>query len=468
MPPCPATMASSSPPQATPTSTPTSRSNTEVDGAPGITNLQQEEHEIPIIDLSNVNTPQLLTQLYKACSTWGFFQLINHNIPSSLLHSFQNEMSNFFALPYATKSKLKRNANNARGYFDDELTKRKRDWKEALDVGVPGSRDWTLEDVDVRNGCLDGYNQFPMESDCCLDFRSVVVEYFEECSRLSGRLAELMILALNHHGNDNDDNGGKEESNLDEEEGEFLERIKKYHTSYLRMNYYPPSKGSDENINNDGENERATRNENLHNNSFSNIKSAAADTLGISPHRDAGFLTILLQDNDCHSLQVARFEDDDHIGDDDPEKWVTVHPVPGALTINTGDMAMICSNGRFRAPLHRVRTDPTRKRYSAPFFYNPGYTELISPFASCCKEKENEKSRCTTADIMKFNPCQWGYFRGFRFAGDLTDLGVEIQTSHFKVVGSNSNHIEKQKKFMEVVDYEKRFDVEKYRHIIAD
>ena len=61
---------------------------------------------------------------------------------------------------------------------------------------------------------------------------------------------------------------------------------------------------------------RLTSNNNLHNNSFSN-QSASAQTLGISPHRDAGFLTILLQDINCHSLQVARFEDDDHIGNDD-------------------------------------------------------------------------------------------------------------------------------------------------------
>ena len=70
--------------------------------------------------------------------------MINHGIPPTKIDAFQNAMKSFFALPYDTKLRLKRNANNARGYFDDELTKRKRDWKEALDVGVPGSRDWNL------------------------------------------------------------------------------------------------------------------------------------------------------------------------------------------------------------------------------------------------------------------------------------------------------------------------------------
>ena len=277
-----------------------------------------------------------------------------------------------------------------------------------------------------RNACLDGYNRFPSRDECP-EFRRVAVEYFEECAQLSNRLAKLMVSALS---------GGEDA------EEEFLERMGEEHTSYLRMNYYPPGDVGD--VTDNGQN--------LHNNSFS-ARAAGEGTLGISPHRDAGFLTILLQDDDCHSLQVARFEDDDHIGDDD--RWVTVHPVPGSLTINTGDMAMICSNGKFRAPLHRVLTDPTRKRYSAPFFYNPGYEEPISPFACCCGPPETPKYRA----------CLWGYFRALRFAGDLTDLGVEIQTSHFRV-GSDSDHVEKQGRFMEAVDFGEPFNVERYRHIL--
>lgn len=401
-------------------------------------------NEIPIIDLSNPNRSQLIEQLYEACSTWGFFQLINHGIPSHLLTSFRHAMCNFFALPYDVKLQLKRHAKNARGYFDDELTKRKRDWKEAIDVGAPGSRDWNLPDDDVQNACLDGYNQFP-SGDECPNFRDVIVEYFQQCSKLSSHLARLMTLALS----------GIEIN--DEEIEMFLERMEAEHTSYLRMNYYPPCSTEG-----------------------NNHKPGSTGALGISPHRDAGFLTILLQDDDCHSLQVARFEDDDVIEEDD--KWVTVHPVPDSLTINTGDMAMICSNGRFRAPLHRVLTDPEKKRYSAPFFYNPGYNELIAPFACFCKEViaedlgepsnndatgcDDETNNIRELQALKYHPCLWGYFRALRFAGDLTDLGVEIQTSHYKME-SKSSHIEKQRRFLELVNFEEPFDVERYRHVLA-
>ena len=87
---------------------------------PNNNNNNNSDSEIPIIDLSNTNTTELSDQLYHACSTWGFFQLINHGISSELIEAFQNAMANFFELPYDIKVKLKRNAKNARGYFDDE------------------------------------------------------------------------------------------------------------------------------------------------------------------------------------------------------------------------------------------------------------------------------------------------------------------------------------------------------------
>ena len=57
--------------------------------------------------------------------------------------------------------------------------------------------------------------------------------------------------------------------------GHFSELLRERHTSYLRLNWFPPCAAPEPN------------------------------TLGISPHRDAGFLTVLAQDVDCHSLQAT-------------------------------------------------------------------------------------------------------------------------------------------------------------------
>jgi isopenicillin N synthase-like dioxygenase len=346
---------------------------------------------VPVIDLSDPEEV-VVQAIAKACATYGFFQLTSHGIPQDLIADFREQMRLYFDLPHETKVQWKRDEQNARGFFDDELTKQKRDWKECLDVGVPGSRDWSFPDDDPSNACLDGYNRFPPSS-LLPHFRSVVVDYFEQCTVLSEKLALLMGKGL---GMDKDP---------------LLANLSLLHTSYLRMNYYPPCREE--------------------------------EPLGISPHHDAGFLTVLLQDDDCHSLQVLNGHNE----------WVTVEPVPGGVTINTGDMAMIWSNGAYRAPLHRVLTDECKVRYSAPFFYNPPYTTKIAPF---CPQEE-----CV------YDPCLWGYFRAVRFAGDLTDFGVEIQSSDYKR-GRKSPHLKKQARFEDEAHFHEPFSVEKYRPLLQD
>jgi isopenicillin N synthase-like dioxygenase len=46
---------------------------------------------------------------------------------------------------------------------------------------------------------------------------------------------------------------------------------------------------------------------------------------------------------------------------------VVLDPVPGAFTINLGDMLQVWSNDRLRSPLHRVLASTDRVRHSAPF-----------------------------------------------------------------------------------------------------
>ena len=116
---------------------------------------------------------------------------------------------------------------------------------------------------------------------------------------------------------------------------------------------------------------------------------------------------MLYQDPNCHSLQVARGATEVPTTDG---AWSTVSPTPGAFTINTGDMARIWSNDRYHAPLHRVLTHPTEVRYSAPFFFNPGYGTRVLPLPSLGRPN--------------FEPCLWGYYRAQRFAGDFADFGA--------------------------------------------
>lgn len=356
---------------------------------------------IPVIDLTGENETVLIEQIANACSTFGFFQVKNHGVTSDVIFNFQEACKQYFDLPMEMKKRWKRHEANSRGFFDDELTKQRRDWKQCLDVGVPGSRDWNIRDDDPANYCLDGCNQFPKEEELS-GFRDAVTKYFDACYQLSNRLALLMAKGIAPDG----------------EEDKLIQELSSSHSSYLRLNYYPICDSKE-----------------------------TPPPLGISPHKDAGFLTVLLQDDDCHSLQVFI-----------EEEWLTLHPEPGTFTINTGDMAQIWSNGVYRAPLHRVLANQEKVRYSAPFFYNPSYSSWIRPVESPLNsEKDN-----------MYHAVLWGYFRAVRFAGDLTDLGVEIQVEDFESrIGNDSHHLSKQKVFAAHASFNEPFSVEKYRPLLA-
>jgi isopenicillin N synthase-like dioxygenase len=403
--------------------------------------------QVPVIDLSTYNNNNgddgddeerllLVQAIAQACRTYGFFQVIGHGIPTDLLHEFRSEGMAYFQAKLLNsdddRACDRRHETNARGFFDDELTQQKRDWKMAFDVGVPGSRDWNKPDDDPANACLDGYNQFPSSShnnDCLL--RDVVVRYFAACTELSDRLARLMAQGI--VGGAENDTG-------------LVDDLQRRHTSYLRLNYYPPC---------DQDNE-----------------------LGISPHRDAGFLTVLLQDDDCHSLQVW-YQDE----------WHTVSPRPGALTINTGDMAQIWSNGIYTAPLHRVLTNTLLERFSAPYFYNPGYDTYVAPVVattttvvandphqgnSSSSEVEQQQQQAQAQAQAKYHPCLWGYFRALRFAGDVTDLGVEIQVSDYEMGAEQqqlpvvSLHLQRQAVIAKHLKWNEPFSVTRLRTLIEE
>ena len=198
-------------------------------------------------------------------------------------------------------------------------------------------------------------------------FQAEIQAWYEDCEALSFRLLEGIALNLG------------------------LTAFRPDGTSFLRLNYYP----------------RCAR-------------PAPADMpaggdageLGIHHHTDAGALTILLQDAQP-GLQVLH-----------EEKWQLVEPMPGALTINIGDVVQVWSNDHYRAPLHRVLASAESSRYSAAFFFNPRSATDYAPLPSCLGPGEP----------IRYRAINWGQFRAGRAAGDYADQGEEIQIEHFRVL----------------------------------
>jgi len=299
------------------------------------------------------------SDIARACGEWGFFQLINHRVPQKSYIRMVQSMKEFFALPLESKMKVKRSQDNARGFFNDEFTKQKIDWKEGFDFGAKPFPH--LDDLDESNRCQDGFNLFPENE---LEIKQNLDNYFEDVTKLSVLLNEAMAVGL---GLPRD---------------YFVEHFDK-HSSFLRLNYYP-------------------------------ICQNPSQHLGISPHHDAGWLTVLYADPDVRSLQVSR-----------NDEWYTVEPIEGAFIINTGDMAQVWSNDRYIAPTHRVLANKSEVRYSAPFFFNPNYSTDVAPLDVCI----------TPENPSYYRPINWGAFRNLRFQGDYSDVGEENQIHHYRFDG---------------------------------
>ncbi len=303
---------------------------------------------LPVIDFGARSDQDWLGQLDKACRQWGCCYLDNHGIPTACLDALLSASERFFSLPEAEKRKVERSQDNAWGYYDRELTKNKRDWKEIFDIG-PAAAEGPMR------GSQPQWPQQPRE------FRADIEQAYAALEALSLTMLSAIGEAL-----------GMPPQAL--QEG-FLDNA----SSFLRLNHYPPC-------------------------------ATPAEHLGISPHTDAGALTLLVHD-DQPGLEFL------YNGD-----WHLVEPRRNAIVLNIGDIVQVWSNDRYQAPAHRVRTNHSRHRFSAPFFLNPSYATDYAPLPTACD-----------GEAPRYRVINWGDFRAGRAAGDYADVGEEIQISHFRV-----------------------------------
>ena len=327
---------------------------------------------IPVIDITPLKRHgprqrDTIAIIGEACRAYGFFHITGHGISSGLIEDVWRETKRFFSLPADAKQAVSRSKENARGWYNRELTKNTRDMKEVFDFGPTPHPE--LADDDPANGTQDGFNRWP-DARLSPRFRPVMQEYFRSCERVAFTVLEAIARSLSVP---------PEALTRDFAHG---------HTSFIRLNYYP------------------------HRDPLAPEQSASSTGhLGVHQHTDAGALTVLLQD-DVSALEICVDGD-----------WILVDPVKNALLINLGDMMQVWSNDRYPAPLHRVRASTDRERYSLPFFFNPASEAVYAPLPALTNEQSPPRYRAINWGSFRWKR-QQGDFADYGAENQISDYRI--------------------------------------------
>jgi isopenicillin N synthase-like dioxygenase len=134
---------------------------------------------VPGVDISNPSATSRAA-LDAACRDHGFFLLAGHGLDASIDRTWR-ETERFFDADRTVRQAIVRDKSNPLGWFDRELTKRKRDQKEVFDF------------VDPRVPGLDRKNRWP---DNLPGFRDSMVSFFDAFSVLAQRALLLLHQTL--------------------------------------------------------------------------------------------------------------------------------------------------------------------------------------------------------------------------------------------------------------------------------
>jgi isopenicillin N synthase-like dioxygenase len=268
---------------------------------------------LPVLDLALLELPDAdqspyLAELRTTARDVGFFYLINHGINPQLLQNVQSITQAFFALPDEEKQRVSMiHSPHFRGYnrAGVEYTREQRDQREQFDIGAERVA-LALQAGDPAWKRLQGPNLWP---EALPQLRPVIHAWLQAMTGIALRLLRAFAKSLSLPPDAFDALYGTHPNE---------------HVKLIRY----PGQASD------------------------------ASQQGVGAHKDSGFLTFLLQDEQP-GLQVEVT----------PGHWVDALPKPGAFVVNIGELLEIATNGYLRATVHRVVSPPARKeRVSIAFF----------------------------------------------------------------------------------------------------
>jgi len=282
-------------------------------------------YALPVLDLARIEAAnaaalKAMAGTLRACiDEVGFLAIVNHGVPAATIATMQERAAAFFDRPVDEKRALAIDRHE-RGYtglnvevFHDlrQGDKPRNDLNEAFNFG----REYAPDDPGrIAGRRMHAVNRWPAVE----GFAAAATRYLADMEATSKRLLPLWATALDLPPN------------------YFAPWFERPH-SYVRVIRYPAKPYLD------------------------------VDDLGIRPHADTSFNTLLPRENEP-GLQVMTTGGD----------WVWPDCPEGSIVVNFGMFLEQVTNGRVRATPHRVVPPTGGTRYSMPLFMCP---QLDSPMA---------------------------------------------------------------------------------------
>ncbi len=279
---------------------------------------------IPLVDLSDPDPAAVDEGLTRA----GFLLVAGHGLDAGLAAAVRAAAREFFALPVAGKERYAVRIGG-RGWLGPGVEANGRvegvetppDLKESLAFGP---------DTPTGDPAVDAVwfppNVWPAE---VAALRAAVTAWTGAMTGLSLRLLELCARVLG-------------------QPADALTGLAGHSTWTFNVNRYPP---------------------------LTEVGEPAPGQYRIGPHTDFGTVTVLDREPGAGGLQV----------DLEGRGWVDAPHVPGALTVNAGDLLAHWSGARWRSGRHRVLPPqagaPTEELTSLVFFYELDHDALVTPLA---------------------------------------------------------------------------------------
>ncbi|OMO84038.1 Isopenicillin N synthase [Corchorus olitorius] len=279
-------------------------------------NVANSNLKLPIIDFAELQGPnrsQILNSLSSACQEYGFFQVVNHGIPIEVIKNMIDVSGRFFGMSYEERAKYMTADMSSPVRYGTSFNQTKDSvfsWRDFLKL--------------ICNPLPEVLPRWPSSP---VDFRELAANYAKETKNLFLKITEAILESLGVWGASSDKTG--------ESDDEILKQFENG-SQLMVVNCFPPCPEPDL-------------------------------TLGMPPHSDYGFLTLVLQDG-VEGLQIQ------HKG-----KWITVEPMLNSFVVNVGDHLEIFSNGRYKSVLHRVLVNPAKPRLSVATLHSLPFDRMVGP-----------------------------------------------------------------------------------------